>query len=194
MSGAAVGRGFLKTRDFLAKIRTLNARGRDVACNQELHLLCHSMGNYVLQCALDRMFEYTPGSSFPRIFEHIFLCAPDVDDNVLEPGQPLGAVHELAQHVTVYSNREDISMYVSDYTKGNPERLGHNGPARPAQLHNKVHSVDCSPIVTGFVEHSYYRDGRVNQDIRFSIASMPFNSPLRQRIPNQNLPNVWVMK
>jgi esterase/lipase superfamily enzyme len=140
------------------------------------------------------MYEYTPGNSFPRIFEHIFLCAPDVDDNVLEDGQPLGAVHELAQNVTVYCNKEDVAVFISDYTKGNPERLGHNGPAHPAQLHIKVHAVNCTPIVTGLIEHSYYQDGRVNQDIRLSIASVPFDSPLRQRVRDRDLPNVWLMK
>lgn len=193
-SGGAVGRAFLKMRDFLLKVRTLDPRGRDRGCGQEIHLLCHSMGNYVLQCALDRLYEHTPGNTFPRMFEHIFLCAPDVDDDVLEPDKPLGAVHELSQHVTVYSNRGDVSMYISDYTKGHPERLGHNGPARPVQLHNKVHSVDCSAIVTGLVEHSYYQDGRINHDIRLSIASVPFDSPLRQRTRSPDLPNVWTMK
>jgi hypothetical protein len=85
-------------------------------------------------------------------------------------------------------------MYVSDYTKGNPERLGHNGAARPTQVHNKVHQVDCSPIVSGLVEHSYYQDGRVNEDIRLSIASQPFESPRRSRVRDADLPNVWRMK
>ena len=193
-SGAAVGRAFLKTRDFLLKVRTLDARGRDVACGQELHLLCHSMGNFVLQCALERMADFTPGSTFPRMFEHVFLCSPDVDDTALEAGQPLGSLHELGQHVTVYYNRGDVAMYISDYTKGNPERLGHNGAARPALLHNKVHQVDCSPIVGGVVEHSYYQDGRVNQDIRLSIASVDFDSNLRTRTRSPDLPNVWSLR
>jgi hypothetical protein len=193
-SGAAVGRGFLKARDFLFKVRTLDARGLDIACGQDLHLLCHSMGNYVLQCALERMAENTPGNSFPRIFAHIFMCAPDVDDNVLEDGQPLGSLHELAQNVTVYSNKGDVAVFISHYTKGNPERLGHNGPAHPALLHNKDHSVSCTPIVTGFVEHSYYQDGKVNQDIRFSISNVPFDDPIRQRVRDRDLPNVWSMK
>ena len=193
-SGGAVGRAFLKARDFLQEIRTRDKKGEDEACSQELHLLCHSMGNFVLQCALERMFEFTPGNTFPRMFEHIFLCAPDVDDTVLEAGQPLGSVHELAQHVTVYANRDDVAMYTSDYTKGNPERLGHRGPARPALLHNKVHSVDCSPIVGGLVEHSYYMDGTVNQDLRYSIASVPFDARVRKRTRDRDLPNVWKMK
>jgi len=192
-SGAAVGRGFLKARDFLRKVMTLDARGRDIACGQELHLLCHSMGNFVLQSALERMADYTPGNSFPRMFEHIFMCAPDVDDNVLEDGQPMGSLHELAQNVTVYCNKGDVAVFISHYTKAHPERLGHNGPAHPALLHNKVHSVNCTPIVTGFIEHSYYQDGKVNQDIRFSIASLPFSDPIRQRIRDRDLPNVWSM-
>ena len=193
-SGGAVGRAFLKLRDYLQEILTRDRNGDDVACGQELHLLCHSMGNYVLQSALERMFEFTPGSSFPRIFEHVFLCAPDVDDTVLEPGQPFGTVHELSQHVTVYSNRGDIAMYTSDYTKGNPDRLGHRGPARPALVHNKVHCVDCTPIVEGLVEHGYYLDGSVNQDIRYSIASKPQDASIRKRTRDRDLPNVWKLK
>ena len=193
-SGAAVGRGFLKARDFLFKVRTLDARGLDIACGQDLHLLCHSMGNYVLQCALERMAENTPGTSFPRLFANIFMCAADVDDNVLEDGQPLGSVQELAQNVSVYSNKGDVAVFISHYTKGNPERLGHNGPAHPALLHNKVHSVNCTPIVTGLIEHSYYQDGKVNQDIRLSIAAVPFDAPIRQRVRDRDLPNVWSMK
>ncbi len=193
-SGAALGRGFLKARDFLFKVRTHNARGQDIACGQDLHLLCHSMGNYALQCALERMSDYTPGGSFPRLFEHIFLCAADVDDNVLEDGQPMNDVHELAHYVTAYSNKGDVAVFISHYTKGHPERLGHNGPARPALLHNKVHSVSCTPIVKGLIEHSYYQDGWVNQDIRFSIAGLEFDDPVRRRDRDRDLPNVWSMR
>jgi hypothetical protein len=57
-----------------------------------------------------------------------------------------------------------------------------------------VHQVDCTPIVTGLVEHSYYQDGRVNQDIRLSVASVPFDSALRQRTRSPDLPNVWSMR
>ena len=44
-SGCAVGRGILKLKDFLCGLRHNGAE----LCNQEFHLLCHSMGNYVLQ-------------------------------------------------------------------------------------------------------------------------------------------------
>jgi esterase/lipase superfamily enzyme len=191
-SGGAVGRAMLKLRDFLHALQSQARKRRGVAvCEQDIHLLCHSMGNYVLQNALPRIDQFTPGTALPRIFEHIFLCAPDVDDNVLEAGQPMGNLHELARSVSVYHNRNDLAMHVSDYTKGNPDRLGTAGAARPAALHNKVSQIDCTSVVKGFVEHSYYIDGQVNQDIRLSIAGLAQDDPHRLRKRSPDFPNVW---
>ena len=189
-SGNAVGRGILKVRDFLASLR----RSDEQLCKQDLHILCHSMGNYLLQNALTRCDAFTPGNALPRLFEHIFLCAPDVDDTVLEAGQPLGRLHELARSVSVYHNRGDVALVVSDYTKGNPDRLGSNGPARPTLVHNKVHQVDCTGIVKGLVEHSYYLVGNINADIRMSIDGMPHDAPGRHRNRVGVMGNQWDMR
>ncbi|MBS4051353.1 MAG: alpha/beta hydrolase, partial [Methylomonas sp.] len=109
-SGAAVGRGFLKLRDFLADLRDKAKKGGTQLCGQDIHLLCHSMGNFLLQSALARIADFTPGNSLPRIFEHVFLCAPDVDDNALEPGQPLEKIDQIARSVSLYHNRQDTAM------------------------------------------------------------------------------------
>jgi len=191
-SGYAVGRAFLKLRDFLISLRDRTTGA--ALCGQDIHVACHSMGNFVLQNALDRMDDHTPGNALPRLFEHVFLCAPDVDDTVLEPSQPLGRVQEIARCVTVYHNRGDKAMYVSDYTKGNPDRLGTNGAARPAVLHNKIHQVDCTPVAgidNDFVQHSYYCSGLTNLDIRHSIEGLPLDDPKRRRRRKSDLPNVW---
>ncbi len=178
-SGYAFARGLLKLRDHLA---ALADRANGGACPQDLHLLCHSMGNFLLQNALERMREFTPGSSLPRLFDHVFLCAPDVDDSVLEPGQPMGDLHQLARTVSVYHNTGDVALHVSDYTKGNPDRLGSAGAARAAMLPDKVEQIDCSAIVGGFVEHSYYLDGRVADDILRSIDGMSADDGARKRV------------
>jgi esterase/lipase superfamily enzyme len=193
-SGYAVGRGLLKLRDFLAALRT-RSRAGELLCDQEMHLLCHSMGNYVLQNTVKRLLEFNRGLVLPRLFEHIFMCAPDVNDNVFEFGQPLERLPELTRAVSVYHNKGDVAMYVSDYTKQNPDRLGMAGAAKPGTLHNKIQQVDCTPIVRGFVEHSYYRSGRVNEDIRMSIQGLVPADPARPRYaPAQAWPNVWTMR
>ena len=193
-SGAAVGRAFLKARDFLAALRDRAKKGGKELCGQDMHLLCHSMGNYLLQNALARTFDFTPGNALPRLFEHVFLCAPDVDDNALEPIQPLARVDQIARNVTIYHNRGDKAMVISDFTKGNPERLGGSGAAHPALLHNKVHQVDCTQVVHDFIQHSYYLIGNVSADIRTSIDGWEQDDPRRNRERNATLNNVWVMK
>lgn len=191
-SSGAFGRGLLKLRDFLFEICKINRN----PCGQNMHLLCHSMGNYLLQESLLRLDDFTPGNALTRIFDQIFLCAPDVDDNVLEPGMPMARLPELARCVTVYYNRQDKAMYVSDYTKGNTERLGCNGAARPGQLHNKIMQVDCTPVVQqeGIVEHDYYLVGVVNEDIRMSLDGVLPDDCRRKRINNDHYGNVYIMK
>ena len=193
-SGAAVGRGILKLRDFLIDTRRRDAKLKIAPCRQAIHLLCHSMGNYVLQVALQRTREFSSGGKPPRIFEQIFLCSADVADDAFEPDQPFRRLPELGQQVTVYHNRGDMAMPVSDYTKGNTDRLGWGGANRPGDLDGRVHQVDCSPIVTGLVEHSYYLCGKVNDDIRQSLDGCPPENEARRRKPvRHGWPNVWRM-
>lgn len=136
------------------------------------------MGNYL------RLDDFTPGNSLPRIFEPVFLCAPDVDDDIFEPGKALSRLPELCRCVTVYYNRQDKAMVVSDYVRGNPERLGSNSAARSGQLHHKVNQADCTAVVPeeGFVEHGYYQVGYVNGDVRLSMDGAAFDDVRRKRV------------
>ena len=192
-SGKALGRGVLKLRDFLITLRGRAKDSGEKLCDQDIHLLCHSMGNYVLQNSITRISQYTPGSALPRLFDNIFLCAPDVDDDVFEQNKPLASLNELANTVTVYHNKGDVAMYISDYTKGNPERLGTGGAGRPELLHHKIHQVNCTPVVKGFIEHSYYLSGKVNDDIKLSIDGYALNDNARTRVLISSN-NVWMMK
>jgi hypothetical protein len=154
-------------------------------------LLCHSMGNFLLQESLARIAEFTPGSALPRIYEHIFLCAPDVDDTALEAGHPLQKVDSIARNVTLYHNRGDAAMSVSDYTKGQPERLGGAGAAYSNALHNKVFHVDCTPIVHGIVDAQLLSDRecpcRYSRKYRWLGAERPAPTTQPERCPGQCL-------
>jgi len=190
-SGSAFARGILKLRDYLMAVCKLGVN----PCGQDIHLLCHSMGNFALQNALPRIADFSGGRAMPRIFEHIFMCAPDVDADCFEDGKPLARLPELCRNVTVYYNRQDKAMYVSDYTKGNPERLGCDGASRPALLNSKINIVDCTPVVKGedLTEHSYYLVGHVNDDIRLSTDGIEFDDQRRRRKKKGDWPNLWEM-
>ncbi len=181
-SGKAVGRALLKLRHFLAQLHKDAADNNEELCNNDLHLLCHSMGNYVLQKSLqNKLIGYSGDGVLPRMFQHVFLCAPDVNDDVFESGKGMSRLHEMTRHATIYYNRGDIAMTTSKYTKNLQERLGGSGNAHPALVHNKVHQVDCSEIVHGLVEHSYYLWATVNQDIWQSVSGVGMDAKERNR-------------
>ncbi len=181
-SGRAVGRALLKFRDFLVHLRAAARRERATLCGGRVHLLCHSMGNYVLGHALARMAQFHRGATLPRLFDEVFLCAADVNDDALETGRALGSLHATCSRISVYSNTGDFALDLSDWTKGNPERLGSTGPANMGATHRKVQHIDCSAIVTGAVEHDYYLSGRPNADIALSIAGASDARPSRQAV------------
>lgn len=192
-AGKSMGRAILKLKDFLSTLHKDAKHKNEILCNNDIHLLCHSMGNYVLENALkSKVIDFNNGKVLPRIFKQVFLCAPDVNDDVLEKGNGLGQLHEMASHVTVYYNHGDIAMYTSKYTKSLTDRLGHVGSAHPAMVHNKIHQIDCSPIVHGFVEHSYYLWATVNKDIAQSISGLSLDDKDRNRTRlGQN--REWIM-
>ena len=148
-SGLAFARGFLKVVDYLGEMTPQQA------CGRKIHLLAHSMGNYVLRNALQEMRKFQAGD-LPRLFESIFLMAADEDDDAFEVDYKLLYLPNLARRVHVYFNHEDLALEVSDKTKANPDRLGTDGPRHPRQLPGKVTLVDCTAVVHGFEEHHYY--------------------------------------
>lgn len=192
ISGYAFGRGLLKLRDYLIDARRTARRKGEPPCGRSIHLLCHSIGNFVLQNALKRAEEFSVGGRLPRIFEQIFLCAVDVAADIFQPGEPFHRLPQMARAVTINHGRGDLTMPVSDYTKGNRDRLGWNGAEWPAYLPDRVHQVDCSRLVSGLVEHSYFHRGTVNSDIRQSIDGIPTDCRDRNRDPvPHGWPNVW---
>lgn len=150
-SGPAVARGILKLADFL------RGANHEEACRQRLHLVAHSMGNYVLRNALKTIISET-SPRVPRLFDQILLVAADEDDDAFEHDYKLRLLPKLGKRVHVYFNREDMAMSISDVTKGNPERLGDNGARVPSKLPVKVTQVDCTRVVEGLGEHWYHVD------------------------------------
>lgn len=150
-SGPAFARGLLKLTDFL--------RGStpQEACDQRIHLVAHSMGNYVLRHTVQEVVAHSAGRPV-RIFDQVFLMAADEDDDAFEHEYKLKPLPRLAKRVNVYFNNNDRAMAISDKTKGNPDRLGDDGPRVPRGIPGKVTLIDCTPVVEGIVEHSYYLD------------------------------------
>ena len=157
-SAVGFARGLQKLVDLLKDIR----RDATRICGAKIHLVCHSMGNYVLRCGVQEVRKW---GGLPRVFDQILLFAADEDYDAFELEYKLALLPELGQAVTVYFNRGDVALFTSDHTKGNPARLGSRGPRKPLEVPGTVYLVDGSKIIGGAVEHSYYLDdSRVIKD------------------------------
>jgi len=165
-SGPAFARGLLKLADFL--------RGStpEEACEHKLHLVAHSMGNYVLRHTVQEYVKQSGGRPV-RLFDQVFMMAADEDDDAFELDYKLKPLPRLAKRVNVYFNNCDRAMAVSDKTKGNPDRLGDDGPRVPRGIPGKVSLIDVTPVVTGALQHSYFLDNqRVVDDMKQVLSGV----------------------
>ena len=173
-SGYAFGRGMLKLRDYMHDLK------QDCGC--KLHLLCHSMGNYLLEKSLRRFDTHLNRKLWPQIFDQIFLCAADVGSTTFEKGEPLDNLYKMGEEVSVYYNQNDTAMRLSRNTKLNSKRLGRRGANRSNKLQDNVQQIDCQHVTSskGF-EHSYYLGRLTSLDIRQSIGGIPTDDARRNR-------------
>jgi esterase/lipase superfamily enzyme len=180
-SGPAFARGLLKLTDFLRESTA------DEACDQRIHLVAHSMGNYVLRHTVQEIVAQSSGRPV-RIFDQILLMAADEDDDAFEHDFKLKPLPRLAKRVNVYFNNNDRAMAISDKTKGNPDRLGDDGPRVPRAIPGKVTLIDCTPVVKGILEHSYYLNTpAVIADMRHVLVDTPPDRiPVRKYVQETN--------
>jgi esterase/lipase superfamily enzyme len=184
-SAKAVARSLLRLLDFLQEM------DRKEWCGRNIHLVAHSMGNYVLRNALQAMLSDLGARPLPRIFRNIFLMAPDEDDDAFERDDKLARLPELADSVSVYFARDDRALLISHGTKANPNRLGSTGPRTLTSLPHKVVLVDCSDVSStddiADARHQYYRKrAEVISDARYVISGLlPERIPGRKWIPER---------
>jgi esterase/lipase superfamily enzyme len=170
-SGTAMARTFLFLRDFLKEMSDANQE----FCQQRLHLMAHSMGNYALRHGLQGIRNEL-GDDIPRLFDNIILAAADEDDDAFELDRKFRKLPALARRVHVYYSPDDRALLISDKTKRNSDRLGSDGPRLIDDLPRKVVLIDCRKVdrAQGDIQvHQYYRSRReVVEDINQVLAGV----------------------
>jgi esterase/lipase superfamily enzyme len=175
ISGPAVARTMRLLYDFVDSLP------KQDWCFQQLHLLCHSMGNYVLRNGLqswlklpDPIVASGPPQTLTyvdravtdpivtrRTFDQIVLAAADEDDDAFDDVHKLEMLPRLGNAITIYHTKKDwVLNTLSSKTKFNGPRLGTNGPDNMAAISDKVSAIDVSDVFTyteDFEGHQYYR-------------------------------------
>jgi esterase/lipase superfamily enzyme len=179
-------------------------------CQQELHLLCHSMGVYALrnglqawlslparvsprtsatQSSIRRLSSIAAPGAVPtdvrRTFDRIVLAAGDEDDDTFDDVAKMELLPRLGNAVTVYHNRKDwVLNTLSSVTKFNGPRLGTNGPDNMGTISDKVTAVDVTDIDDFGQDpegHQYYR---IFPEIRDDLVGV-FSGKLPTQFPKR---------
>lgn len=154
LSGRALARALCRLVEFM---RLRQSEGQP--CWRKIHLLVHGMGAWVLRHALQALCnDYLPGRC-PPLFEHVFLMAPDEDDDALEHNAKLACLGNLSRAIHVYYSRHDLALERATEWHSHPPSLGQHGPRRMQGLSDRVVAVDCqrvSQTEAGHGHHQYY--------------------------------------
>ena len=175
-SGVAMARFMMRVLDFLSD------KGK---CEQRIHLVAHSMGNWAFRHAVQGIIALNEQARLPALFTNAFLMAADEDEDALQEDHKLLRLPELARAVHVYHSRSDQALLISDTTKFNPDRLGSGGPLSFSGLSNRIVAVDCDEVnatVPLHANHQYYRLRKeVIDDVRAVLSGrfLPDQVPRR---------------
>ena len=190
-SGQAIARLFFRLCDFFVdearRARIPSDGATHAPCANRLHLVAHSMGNWALRNAVQTIMERRGSDRLPAILDNIFLMAADEDEDALHDRLKLGMLPRLGNAVHVYHSKDDQALVISDITKLNPDRLGHNGPIEMDRTDEKVIAIDCRHVdVTKLTHanHQYYRlRDEVIRDVQAVLAGRrPEEIPDRARL------------
>lgn len=142
-AGTIVARLFNLLRGFYIDMFEL---GENQRCGHKIHLMAHSMGNQVLEHALNKLDKR---KRF-KMFEEVLLLNSDVEWTVFEPGGAFRNLEEISERVHMYIHRSDDALRISKYTKNWNKRLGSQGPKSPSELPNNTYIVDTTGTKTLF--------------------------------------------
>jgi len=145
-------------------------RDQGVPCLKRINLLAHSMGCRVLREAIQRWNKDDLANGVPMLFRNIFLAAPDLVNETLEPGQPGLLMCHATRNLVVYHSAEDLALHASKMVNLRnaiaSRRLGHTGPERMEKVLPNVVSIDCDAVAMQYDRdkgHVYFLDDRAGK-------------------------------
>lgn len=141
--------------DWLVKKQQDAIDDPDKACKAKVSLIAHSMGNYVLQKAMEAAWTRKNQPLLASLLNQLVMVAADVDNDLFDVGAPDNgdgaAIVNLCYRITaLYSGRDSVLGLSAGLKHFGTRRLGRSGLAhRPPAvsqppLTDNVWDVDCS--------------------------------------------------
>ena len=153
--------------DWLLDKQSDAAKFPERACKAKTSLIAHSMGNYVLQKALERAWTRKNRPLLVSLLSQLLMVAADVDNDLFKSGETVDgsdgdAIANLTYRISVLSSRRDAVLGASAGLKHfGKRRLGRSGLDPDVPIPDNVCEFDCTgllPEATTAVHSAYFDD------------------------------------
>lgn len=147
------------------------------ACKAKTSLIAHSMGNYVLQNAMQLAWTRKNQPLLVSLINQLIMVAADVDNDLFRTGENVDksdgdAISNLTYRVTaLYTGRDSVLGMSAGLKHFGKRRLGRSGLDRTLSLPDNVWDVDCSKLFPDGQSdiHSAYFDVNKTQKLMREI-------------------------
>jgi len=138
--------------DWLLVQQRLAARNPDAACKAKTSIIAHSMGNYVLQKAMQYSWSRNNQPLLISLVNQLLMVAADVDNDLFDQNIQKGdgaAMANLTYRITaLFSGRDPILGVSAGLKHFGKRRLGRSGLDFP-RVPDNVWQIDCSNLLVG---------------------------------------------
>jgi esterase/lipase superfamily enzyme len=136
--------------DWLLVQQAAAAGDANKACKVKTSMIAHSMGNYVLQKAMQFAWTRKNQPLLVSLINQLLMVAADVDNDLFHGGEAVSksdgnAIANLSYRVTaLYSGRDSTLGLSAGLKHFGKRRLGRSGLDHEVQPSDNVWDVDCS--------------------------------------------------
>jgi len=150
--------------DLLAERQQAGVANPRRACRAKTSVIAHSMGNYVLQKAMQQAWTRNNQPLLVSLINQLLMVAADVDNDLFKSGESVDksdgdAIANLTYRVTaLYTGRDPVLGLSAGLKHFGKRRLGRSGLDLSYPIPDNVWEVDCSSLIPPDADniHSIY--------------------------------------
>jgi len=154
--------------DWMSAKQAMAAKNPADACKATTSLIAHSMGNYVLENAMNVVWTRKNRPLLMSLMNQVIMVAADVDNDIFSSGDAVThgdgeGIANLSYRVTaLYTGRDSVLGMSAGLKHFGKRRLGRSGLDRTCPVPDNVWDIDCStllaPNLDGVQIHGAYFD------------------------------------
>jgi esterase/lipase superfamily enzyme len=182
--------------DWLLDQQAAAAKDSTKACKAKTSMIAHSMGNYVLQKAMQAAWTRKNQPLLVSLINQLLMVAADVDNDLFRGGEAVSksdgdAIANLTYRVTALYSGRDATLGMSAGLKHfGKRRLGRSGLDPNVTPPDNVWAVDCSRFFAADESniHSAYFDAPGTIDLMKAILRGADRGVISAQFPNAVVP------